>query len=131
MSMVHALADTHFQKQLSSLQKASSENPWKTAHIWYFFNISLWFFSNKNPINYGFSTGTVFSIHPNTGVYAHIWPYLIVFLIKSILFKMCIFFDWVRRGSHKMLLKYVLARVFANLVEFGGCTILLCTKYRS
>lgn len=79
MSMVHALADTHFQKQLSSLQKASSENPWKTAHIWYFFNISLWFFSNKNPINYGFSTGTVFSIHPNTGVYAHIWPYLIVF----------------------------------------------------
>lgn len=135
MSMVDALADTHFQKQQSSLQKASSENPWKTAHIWYFFNISLWFFSNKNPINYGFSTGTVFSIYPNTGVYAHIWPYMIVFFDQIDIVQKCSkciwLFDSVRRGSHKMLLKCVLARVFANLLEFGCYTILLCTKYSS
>ena len=87
MSMANVSANTDFQKQLSSLQKASSENPWKTAHIWLFFNISIRFFSNKKSINYGFSTGTVFSIYPNTVVYAHIWQYLTVFLIKYILSK--------------------------------------------
>ena len=117
--MVGALADTHFQKHLSSLQKASSENPWKTAHVWFFSTFRYGFFPNKNPINYGFSTGTVFSVHPNTGVYGHIWQYLTVFFDQIDIVRICIFFDWVRRGSHKMLLKYALASVFANLVEFG------------